>query len=88
MKSRILTGLRGVALALALLLGVSTVGPVAAQDATVAPVTGAAQAVEEETDDGFDWGWLGLIGLAGLAGLMKRPRTEVQTIDRTVEPRH
>ena len=87
MKSRISTGLRGVALALALLFGVCAVGPVAAQDATVPPVTGAAQAVEEETDDGFDWGWLGLIGLAGLAGLMKRPQTEVRTVDRTVEPR-
>ena len=24
------------------------------------------------TDDGFDWGWLGLLGLAGLAGLRRR----------------
>jgi len=88
MKTRISTGLRRAALAVALLFGVCAGGPVAAQDATVPPVTRAAQAVEEETDDGFDWGWLGLIGLAGLAGLMKRPRTEVQTIDRTVEPRH
>lgn len=26
------------------------------------------------TDDGVDWGWLGLLGLAGLAGLRGRNR--------------
>jgi MYXO-CTERM domain-containing protein len=32
------------------------------------------------TDDDFDWGWLGLLGLAGLAGLAGRNRREtVQT---------
>jgi MYXO-CTERM domain-containing protein len=24
------------------------------------------------TDDGFDWGWLGLLGLAGLLGLSRK----------------
>lgn len=28
------------------------------------------------TDDGFDWGWLGLLGLIGLAGLMPRKQEE------------
>ncbi len=86
------TALRAGALALALLVGMFSMGPVAAQDATAPSVTGAAQAVEEETDDGFDWGWLGLLGLIGLAGLMKRPQNEVRTVDRPVdrpiEPRH
>lgn len=47
-----------------------------AQDATVAPATGAqtaqpTQPVERE-DNGFPWGLLGLLGLGGLAGL-RRP---------------
>lgn len=29
-----------------------------------------------ETEDGFDWGWLGLLGLAGLAGLAGKKRQE------------
>jgi MYXO-CTERM domain-containing protein len=28
------------------------------------------------TDDGFDWGWLGLLGLVGLAGLIPRKHEE------------
>ena len=28
------------------------------------------------TNDDFDWGWLGLLGLAGLAGLAGRKRQE------------
>jgi len=28
------------------------------------------------TDDGFDWGWLGLLGLTGLAGLIPRKQEE------------
>lgn len=28
------------------------------------------------TDNGFDWGWLGLLGLVGLAGLMPRKHEE------------
>ena len=37
-----------------------------------------------ETDDGFDWGWLGLLGLLGLAGLGGRNRREVVDRDRSV----
>ena len=35
-----------------------------------------------ETDDGFDWGWLGLLGLIGLMGL-KRRDTHHTTTTRT-----
>ena len=37
------------------------------------------------TDDGFDWGWLGLLGLLGLAGLKGRDRDHDRAthIDRT-----
>ena len=30
------------------------------------------------TDDGNDWGWIGLLGLAGLAGLMRRERHQAE----------
>lgn len=36
--------------------------------------TGDVQSVQTEND--FDWGWLGLLGLAGLAGLIPRKRQE------------
>ncbi|MEQ9234729.1 WGxxGxxG family protein [Coleofasciculus sp. E2-BRE-01] len=53
----------------------------------VAPFTSVAQAqyaqpetyegVEEiETENDFDWGWLGLLGLLGLAGLAGKKRKE------------
>jgi len=35
---------------------------------TTAPTT----TTTTQTDDGFDWGWLGLLGLIGLAGLAGR----------------
>lgn len=47
----------------------------------LAPVPALAQADTTTTgttttattsDDGFDWGWLGLLGLLGLAGLRRR----------------
>ncbi|MBE9125391.1 MULTISPECIES: WGxxGxxG family protein [unclassified Coleofasciculus] len=60
----------------------------------VAPFTAPAQAqyaepetydgVEEvETENDFDWGWLGLLGLLGLAGLAGKKRREpsVSTTD-------
>ncbi|WP_424766319.1 WGxxGxxG family protein [Paenibacillus sp. sgz302251] len=31
------------------------------------------------TDDGFDWGWLGLLGLIGLAGMRSRERDRDRT---------
>lgn len=52
------------------LAGVTTL-PVSAQD-TIDDRTGVAS---RTTDDGFDWGWLGLIGLAGLLGLRGRDDT-------------
>ena len=56
--------------------------PVLAQ--TTAPGTGAATTATSRstaTDDGFDWGWLGLLGLIGLAGLMGR-RNDTTTVRR------
>ncbi len=32
------------------------------------------------TENDFDWGWLGLLGLAGLAGLAGRKRRDVDTV--------
>jgi MYXO-CTERM domain-containing protein len=34
--------------------------------------------VDDNGDDDFDWGWLGLLGLAGLAGLYRK-REPVRT---------
>lgn len=36
--------------------------------------TGNVDSVNTEND--FDWGWLGLLGLAGLAGLLPKKRQE------------
>ena len=53
------------AVGLAMTFGSMAITPtIAAQD--------APDAVVEEEDDGFDWGWLGLLGLAGLAGLKSK----------------
>lgn len=41
---------------------------------TVPPTTVAPRVVY--TNDGFDWGWLGLIGLFGLAGLSGKKRRD------------
>jgi MYXO-CTERM domain-containing protein len=76
--------LRTSALALALLLGLLTAGPVLAQDATQTP-SNAAQTADDEDEGGFDdWGLLGLLGLAGLAGLRRR-EPEVRRVERTVD---
>ncbi|NJM73890.1 MAG: WGxxGxxG-CTERM domain-containing protein [Scytonema sp. RU_4_4] len=45
--------------------------------ATTAP--GTTTDTRTYTDDGFDWGWLGLLGLLGLAGLAGRKRHEEPT---------
>jgi len=37
-----------------------------------------------ETEDDFDWGWLGLIGLFGLAGLGGRKRQEPTAYRETI----
>jgi hypothetical protein len=55
--------------------------PTYAQDATTAA---PAPAYEEQDDDGFDLGWLGLIGLAGLLGLRRKRDDGVRT---TTAPR-
>ncbi|CAN5837888.1 hypothetical protein BH24DEI2_BH24DEI2_18290 [soil metagenome] len=52
-----------------------------AQTDTTAPVIVDTPAVVDTTDDGFDWGWLGLLGLLGLAGLGGRNRRDVD-VDR------
>jgi MYXO-CTERM domain-containing protein len=51
--------------ALAIALAIGGAGLAGAQQQTAPPPADAAAA----TDDGFDWGWLGLLGLIGLAGL-------------------
>jgi len=55
------------------------------------PVTSIAPpaAPPPQQDNSGRWGLLGLLGLAGLAGLLKRPQTEVRTIEtqRVVQPR-
>ncbi len=51
-------------------VGVLTLGIAAAPLSLPATAqTNQDQVVENDDDDGFDWGLLGLIGLAGLAGL-------------------
>lgn len=60
-------------LALAVALAIGSAGLAVAQQET-APPPGETTAM---TDEGFDWGWLGLLGLIGLAGLAgSRRRTE------------
>jgi len=50
---------------------------------TTAPTTIAPA----KQDNSGKWGLLGLLGLAVLAGLLKRPRTEVRTVEtQRVEP--
>lgn len=54
--------------------------PAQAQDTTTETYVEPDGDVEEaETEDNFDWGWLGLLGLAGLAGLAKRSATRMYT---------
>lgn len=54
--------------------------PVQAQTQDTAPDTTSTQRTGDvdatETNDDFNWGWLGLLGLAGLAGLARKNRTE------------
>ena len=57
--------------------------PASAQTTTDDPVEPVGTVVT--TDDGFDWGWLGLLGLLGLAGLKgrDRDRDRVTHVDHT-----
>ncbi len=65
--------------------------PVAATPIVATPVTSIAPpaAPPPQQDNSGRWGLLGLLGLAGLAGLLKRPQTEVRTIEthRVEQPR-
>ena len=74
------------ALSLILVAGSASATSVMAQDptATVAVEEIVSTPVVEEDDSFDDWGLLGLLGLAGLAGLLRKPKTEVQPVTRTV----
>lgn len=54
--------------------------PAQAQTQNTAPDTTYNQRTDNvdstNTDDDFNWGWLGLLGLAGLAGLARQNRRE------------
>ena len=54
--------------------------PAQAQTQNTAPDTTYNQRTGDvdtaNTNDDFDWGWLGLLGLAGLAGLLPKKRQE------------
>ena len=79
MTTKVTNGLRVLALALALLLGVSGTAGAPAFGPTAAFAQEAETPdVATEEDDGFDdWGLLGLLGLLGLAGLLRRPARAV-----------
>jgi hypothetical protein len=76
----------------ALSLGLSVLPVVhsaSAQDTTTVPDTTAdtTPAADVESNDGFDWGWLGLLGLIGLAGLSGKKHhddTNVRYVDPNV----
>ncbi|KKD37504.1 MAG: WGxxGxxG family protein [Limnoraphis robusta] len=72
MKFSNLTKLVGVS-ALSLSLSIlPMVNPASAQTGTTDDRIPTTNYVE--SDDDFDWGWLGLLGLAGLAGLAGKKR--------------
>ena len=54
--------------------------PAQAQTENTAPDTTSNQRTDDvntaNTNDDFNWGWLGLLGLAGLAGLARKNHTE------------
>lgn len=67
--------------------------PASATD--VDPTIPGGTVTEIETDDGFDWGWLGLLGLIGLAGLKglkhdtaPRYRDHDRVTTSTTDPRY
>jgi hypothetical protein len=49
---------------------------------TLDPRDDRVGAVQDDDDDGFDWGLLGLLGLIGLAGLKGRDTKRVDTVHR------
>ena len=43
---------------------------------TTGTTSDTTPAADVESNDGFDWGWLGLLGLIGLAGLAGKKRDD------------
>ncbi len=81
-----------------LMVGMAAIAPdfggatVAAQAPTptvsVPTTTAPTTAAPVKQDNSGKWGLLGLLGLAGLAGLLKRPHTEVRTVEtQRVDPK-
>ena len=69
--------------------GGATVGAQAPTPTVSIPTTTAAPTTiaPVKQDNSGKWGLLGLLGLLGLAGLLKRPHTEVRTVEtQRVEP--
>ena len=56
-------------------LGMVSTFPVSAQSNST-----SADRTTVRTEEGRDWGWLGLLGLAGLAGLVRRDRHDPNDI--------
>jgi hypothetical protein len=54
----------------------ATITPLALPVSAQVAEPNAPVVVDENEDDGFDWGWLGLLGLIGLAGLAGKNRKE------------
>jgi len=73
----------------AMILMVGTLALLMTGMVAIGPGFGGATAPPPQQDNSGRWGLLGLLGLAGLAGLLKRPQTEVRTIEtqRVVQPR-
>jgi len=76
-----------------LMVGMAAIAPdfggatVAAQ-APTPTVSVPTTAAPVKQDNSGKWGLLGRLGLAGLAGLLKRPRTEVRTVEtQRVDPK-
>ena len=76
MKTFFRLNVRGVLLASTLAL-VAVIPATAQTPSGSAPADRSAGYTAARSDDGTDWGWLGLLGLTGLLGLIpKRRRVE------------
>jgi hypothetical protein len=56
--------------------------PAVAQTATGTDGTTTTQPIEQDDDDGFPWGLLGLLGLAGLLPRKQKDHVHVDTTNR------
>jgi hypothetical protein len=54
----------------------TTGGTAGGTNSTTTTTTGGSDVASADTDNDFDWGWLGLLGLSGLFGLIPRKREE------------